>query len=188
MARRSQRLSSGSKVTSSPSHKRAASNTEVRNVEAKRSKTKKATPIKSQYFNDPEIPAQTAHDDDDDEASSSDDKDASEFGEGDEESSVSDAEDDEDSDDESDEVPNSRKKSTPAKGKTSSTAIRPKDNELLRPGVKAGLGPGTQVVIKKPKARSAGKTPYQDATIHPNTLLFLKDLKQNNERQWLKSK
>ena len=56
-----------------------------------------------------------------------------------------------------------------------------------RSGVKAGLGPGSEVIIKKPKARGAGKTPYSDDTIHPNTFLFLKDLKQNNDRQWLKS-
>lgn len=64
--------------------------------------------------------------------------------------------------------------------------LRAKD--LSRPGVKTGLGPGTQVIIKKPKARDAGDTPYSDETIHPNTMLFLKDLAANNNRQWLKSK
>jgi hypothetical protein len=59
--------------------------------------------------------------------------------------------------------------------------------ELWREGVKTGLGPGQQVVIKKPKARPAGKVPYSDGSIHPNTLLFLKDLKGNNDREWLKS-
>ncbi|CAI9626763.1 unnamed protein product [Alternaria burnsii] len=56
--------------------------------------------------------------------------------------------------------------------------------ELWRPGAK--LAPGTQLVIKKPKARDAGDTPYLDHTIHPNTMLFLKDLAANNDRQWLK--
>jgi uncharacterized protein (TIGR02453 family) len=42
------------------------------------------------------------------------------------------------------------------------------------------------VIIKKPKARPAGKIPYTDETIHPNTLLFLQDLKANNNREWLK--
>jgi hypothetical protein len=67
---------------------------------------------------------------------------------------------------------------------------RPADTpkELWRPGTKTGLGPGQQVVIKKPKAREAGKTPYADSRVHPNTLLFLKDLAQNNDREWLKSK
>jgi len=60
--------------------------------------------------------------------------------------------------------------------------------ELWRPGVKTGLGPGTQVVIKKPKARDSGATAYTENTIHPNTMLFLTDLAANNDRQWLKSK
>ena len=58
------------------------------------------------------------------------------------------------------------------------------EKELWKPGAK--LAPGTQLVIKKPKARDAGDTPYLDHTIHPNTMLFLKDLAANNDRQWLK--
>jgi hypothetical protein len=58
------------------------------------------------------------------------------------------------------------------------------EKELWKPGAK--LVPGTQLVIKKPKARDAGDTPYTDDTIHPNTMLFLKDLATNNDRQWLK--
>ena len=61
-----------------------------------------------------------------------------------------------------------------------------KGQELWRPGVKTGLAPGEQVFIKLPKARQAGKTPYKDDTIHPNTLHFLNDLKENNDREWLK--
>jgi hypothetical protein len=73
------------------------------------------------------------------------------------------------------------------KGTGATVAARStKGKELWREGVRAGLGPGNQVVIKKPKARDAGKTPYRDETIHPNTLLFLKDLKANNDREWLK--
>lgn len=52
--------------------------------------------------------------------------------------------------------------------------------------MKTGLAPGQAVFIKLPKAREPGKTPYQDSTIHPNTLLFLRDLKANNDREWLK--
>jgi hypothetical protein len=37
-----------------------------------------------------------------------------------------------------------------------------------------------------PQAREAGDTPYADDRIHPNTLLFLKELKANNNRDWLK--
>jgi hypothetical protein len=58
------------------------------------------------------------------------------------------------------------------------------DKELWESGAK--LPPGTQLIMKKPKARDAGPTPYTDDTIHPNTMLFLKDLAANNERQWLK--
>ncbi|KAL4997031.1 hypothetical protein BDV10DRAFT_170532 [Aspergillus recurvatus] len=59
--------------------------------------------------------------------------------------------------------------------------------ELWREGVKTGLGPGKEVFIKKPKARDPGDIPYTDDTLHPNTMLFLKDLAKNNERQWLKA-
>ncbi|KAI9871509.1 MAG: hypothetical protein M1830_002805 [Pleopsidium flavum] len=63
-----------------------------------------------------------------------------------------------------------------------------KGQELWRHGVKTGLGPGKQIFIKIPKAREGGKTPYTDDTIHPNTFLFLGDLADNNDREWLKSK
>lgn len=182
MARKSERLSSGAKST--PTHKRAASTTVTPSVDAKRSKTKKATPTKSQYFelkNDQEAGDDEVSDDD-----SSSDGEASNF-EGDPgEPQSSEVEDDDESD--SGDDPKPRKKSAPRQGATSSTAIRTKGEELWRPGVKAGLGPGTQVVIKKPKARPAGETPYNEETIHPNTLEFLSDLKMNNDRQWLKSK
>ncbi|MCJ1335795.1 hypothetical protein MMC09_001069 [Bachmanniomyces sp. S44760] len=61
-----------------------------------------------------------------------------------------------------------------------------KGQELWRPGVKADVEPGQEVFIKLPKAREAGKTPYKPSTIHPNTILFLSDLKKNNDREWLK--
>lgn len=81
-----------------------------------------------------------------------------------------------------------RKKSTPrGKSATKSLSVRQKQGdeaELWKPGAK--LLPGTQVIIKKPKARDAGDTPFTDETIHPNTMLFLQDLKKNNDRQWLK--
>lgn len=67
------------------------------------------------------------------------------------------------------------------------TASKPvKGQELWRPGVKTGLAPGEAMFIKLPKAREAGKTPYQDDTVHPNTMAFLGDLKGNNDREWLK--
>jgi len=60
------------------------------------------------------------------------------------------------------------------------------EEELWKPG--ATLPSDTQIIIKKPKARDAGPTPYTDETIHPNTLLFLQDLAANNDRKWFKSK
>lgn len=59
------------------------------------------------------------------------------------------------------------------------------EKELWKPGAK--LEPGTRLIIKKPKAREAGDTPYTESTIHPNTMLFLEEIKENNDRQWLKS-
>lgn len=61
-----------------------------------------------------------------------------------------------------------------------------KGQELWRPGVKSKLAPGEAMWIPLPKARGAGKTPYQDHTVHPNTMAFLGELKENNEREWLK--
>ncbi|KAM5460344.1 hypothetical protein McanMca71_000192 [Microsporum canis] len=61
-----------------------------------------------------------------------------------------------------------------------------KGNELWREGVKTGLEPGKEVFIKLPTPRDDGGIPYEDGTIHPNTVLFLADLKENNDREWLK--
>lgn len=36
------------------------------------------------------------------------------------------------------------------------------------------------------KLRDIGGVPYEDTRLHKNTLLFLKDLKANNKRSWLK--
>ena len=61
-----------------------------------------------------------------------------------------------------------------------------KRKELWREGVKTGLGPGKEVFIQKPKMRDDGGVPYHDESLHPNSKFFLLDLKENNERQWLK--
>lgn len=60
------------------------------------------------------------------------------------------------------------------------------NKELWREGVTTGLGPGKEVIIKKPKMRDPGDVPYKDETIHPNTKLFLEDLVENNDRVWFK--
>lgn len=36
------------------------------------------------------------------------------------------------------------------------------------------------------KLRETGEVPYEDERVHKNTMLFLKDLKANNKRPWLK--
>lgn len=82
--------------------------------------------------------------------------------------------------DASDEEPIS-KKTTP-RGRPQKKEANEK--ELWKHGAK--LEPGTQLIIKKPKARQAGDTPYTESTIHPNTMLFLEEIKENNDRQWLK--
>lgn len=207
MARKSQRISAGA-ATSLPSHKRAASNTSLPAGETKKSRTQKATPTKSQYFtkyaNDSARSKKQADDSgdelapdddededvDEDELASAPEEDLSEFGSA---HDSDDAEDDDDNDEdeyESEvEESKSRRKSLSKTKKSAAGKLQSvSGGELWREGVKTGLGPGQQVVIKKPKARPAGKVPYSDGAIHPNTLLFLKDLKENNNREWLKSK
>lgn len=183
MARKSQRLSSASGAT--PTHKRAASATALPGETTKKTKTQKATPTKSQYFeSDTKNPSdEVMRDDEDDELSSAPADDASDFGL---DSTSEDEDEDEDSYDDDEDAPKrSKKNATPRKIGSSTTATR--GSEVWREGVKTGLGPGKEVIIKKPKARAAGKTPYADDTLHPNTLLFLADLKKNNDREWLKS-
>ncbi|KAJ4319670.1 hypothetical protein N0V94_003813 [Neodidymelliopsis sp. IMI 364377] len=117
-------------------------------------------------------------------ASEEESGDASDFEAQSEKEATSESELDEDaSDDES-----ALKKATPRGRSQKKSLTTHKKNtdekELWRPGAK--LEPGTQLVIKKPKARDAGDTPYNESTIHPNTMLFLKEIKANNDRQWLK--
>lgn len=64
--------------------------------------------------------------------------------------------------------------------------IGSKGQELWRPGVKSKLAPGEAVFVPLPKAREEGKIKYRDDWIHGNTMLFLGELKRNNDREWLK--
>ena len=98
--------------------------------------------------------------------------------------SLSDREDDVDLYDGSD--VESKKRKTRGKG-TTSKALPTKGKLQQKGSPGTGLGPGKQVVTRLPKPRQAGDTPYSDTTIHPNTLLFLRDLASNNRREWLKS-
>lgn len=71
-------------------------------------------------------------------------------------------------------------------GDSDTAAEQQLSKDLWREGVKTGLGPGKEVFIEKPKPRDPGGVPYRDDTLHPNTKLFLEDLAENNEREWLK--
>ena len=145
--------------------------------------TNKTTPKKSQYF---ESTSETSPDESvvENEASGYEDEDQSV-------SAVSSPPESEEEQDEAsdmtteDDRPRKRKAGRISKTGVTSAQVA-KGKELWRPGVKADAAPGQEIVIKLPKARQPGKTPYKHDTIHPNTMLFLKDLKQNNDREWLK--
>lgn len=200
MARRSTRLSSTPKTTPSSttnSRKRAATNSEITPRKSKHSKGEhdvKPDPKKSGHFarQYEDATGMTSSDD----SGGDEDDDESDFG-GQAESDTAgeegepSSEDDEDEDFSDNDGPKRKKqkRSTPKQAHPSrnSLAMRTNGAELWRDGVTTGMEPGMEVIIKKPKARPAGKTPYRDDTIHPNTLLFLGELKRNNDRQWLKS-
>lgn len=109
-------------------------------------------------------------------------------------SSASEPEDDDDSEDDfsassadgKDKKAFKRKPVAKSNAKAKPKTARGKGQEIWREGAKIGFEPGTEVVFKKPKARPAGNTEYRDQTVHPNTMLFLADLKRNNDREWLK--
>ena len=147
--------------------------------------TMNVTPKKSTYFDHPSGSESAQESPAEKEESGYDDEDAS----------VAETEDDvEEEDEESEEYdsvePASHKRKRSRLGsstKPPSSAAKPKKGEeLWRVGVRSNLEPGQEIFVKLPKARQAGSTPYTDSTIHPNTLLFLGDLKKNNERAWLK--
>lgn len=143
-----------------------------------RSTRSKVTPRKSQYFE--REGSSSSSDGEDEERSDYEDQASATTAE-----SVDQDEDDYASD--SPAPPRKKTKvNTVGKAAPNTNITMTQGNELWRPGVKTGLGPGTQVIIDKPKARPAGKIPYKDDEIHPNTMLFLAELAQNNDREWLK--
>ena len=146
----------------------------------------KTTPKKSQYFEHGSSSESESESELANEGSGYEDEDASaSLVSSPPESEVDDEEEDEYV---SEEDSSKKRKRGRPKMKTNSKAVSTgkKGQELWRPGVKAATAPGEAVYIKLPKAREAGKTPYTDSTIHPNTFLFLKDLRANNDREWLK--
>ena len=155
------------------SSKRAAPHKATPTRQSKRSK---ATPVKSPYFE---------QDSDDEEGDQASDAAKSEDYENESDSAASESDDVGDSASDEDRSPKARR--TAAKGKALPLRGNGEGGEtaLWKHGAK--LVPGTKVVFKKPKPRAAGNVPYDDRTIHPNTMLFLADLAANNDRQWLKS-
>jgi hypothetical protein len=144
----------------------------------------KRTKVRSSYFE---------HDSSEDDKKSSDGADikvldASDYEDDEETNELSPSEAEQDVADSEEEVkPRKAGRGKAAKGVTMPIHKKQADaKELWESG--ARLEPGTQLIIKKPKAREAGDTPYSEDTIHPNTMLFLKDLAANNDRQWLKRK
>ncbi|ETI23200.1 hypothetical protein G647_04997 [Cladophialophora carrionii CBS 160.54] len=151
----------------------------------KERRTGKVTPTRSKYFHELDSEDDNVGDNGDDD-SGYEDEDASA-----QEAPSSDESLDEDDDDSEQDVRKRKAKSKKApKGAgglgAAVSAVIEKGKELWRPGVKTGLGPGKQVFIEKPKPRGDGGIKYLPGTIHPNTMAFLKDLKANNDREWLK--
>ena len=138
-----------------------------------------STPKKSKYFEEPgsegdEIELSSAAE----EASGYEDEDVSVS-----EAPTSEESGEDNYDSEEDQKPKRKAKKSPG---GIGTAIVNAGKNLWREGVKAGLGPGKQVFIEKPKPRGDGGVKYVPDRIHPNTMLFLADLKKNNDREWLK--
>ncbi|KAL9074163.1 MAG: hypothetical protein Q9157_004477 [Trypethelium eluteriae] len=194
MPRGRPRKASANTTPPTSSRKRASGATSTPIRRSKRAKASdqtpkvKVTPKKSQHFQHEEQDEVTAEDE-----LSEPETSVAEEGSGyeDEDESVIPSPSDSDDVDEDYSTSDDTKTKKRAKGRGQKNQLggAPKGangKELWRQGVKAGLGPGNQVVIKKPKPRQAGDTPYTDDSIHPNTLLFLKDLKENNDREWLK--
>lgn len=141
--------------------------------------TLKSTPTKSKYF---EGTSESGFES----SEASADEELSAFEDEDGDAEVSSAQESESDVEMTDEDETPRKAKTKLKQSPASRRKQSAAKMAMKEGAKTGYGPGTQVIIKKPKARPAGSTPYKDDTIHPNTLLFLKDLKANNNRPWLK--
>ncbi|OAG37913.1 hypothetical protein AYO21_07885 [Fonsecaea monophora] len=150
----------------------------------------KTTPTKSKYFQEPDSEDEDVDiKEDESEESGYEDQEASETDQPSTEEP--DTEDDYESDEEHKRRKPKKKTVKSGGGLTGgiqavANAVLEQGKELWRPGVKTGLGPGKQVFIEKPKPRDDGGIKYAAEKIHPNTMAFLKDLKENNDREWLK--
>ncbi|KAK7888113.1 hypothetical protein LTR67_008990 [Exophiala xenobiotica] len=190
------RKSRGSMATpsSTTSHKRQLSETAATVTPGSRTSKRlkdsagkvKSTPTKSKYFEDPDSGDDEVPESADELADSGyEDEDLSAI----EEPSGPETGGDDDFDSEED-GRKSRPKARVKKSKVGATStistVLEKGKELWRAGVSTGLGPGKQVFIEKPKPRGDGGIKYVPERIHPHTMAFLKDLKNNNDREWLK--
>ena len=150
----------------------------------------KVTPKKSPYFEHPTLDSEPESDIED-ENSGYEDEDASAVSSPPSSGGSDEEAESEEDESESDTKPKKKRgpKSVSKVSGSNTTAVKigKKGQELWRPGVKSSLAPGEAIYIALPKARSAGSTPYTSSTVHPNTLLFLGDLRQNNDRDWLKT-
>ena len=168
-------------TTNTPS---ASSSRQSKRLKSSPVSSKNGTPKRSPYFehgSSSEVDSESVED----EASGYEDEDASASLA----SSPSESESEDGRDESEDDAPKKKQGRKIAIKKANGVAITnggTNGSEQWRPGVKVSAAPGEAVYIKLPKARRPGKTPYQDDTIHPNTLLFLKDLRANNDREWLK--
>ncbi|KAL6245237.1 hypothetical protein RBB50_008012 [Rhinocladiella similis] len=191
------RKSRGSAATPSSrsSHKRQLSETPISatpgsrtSKRLKRSASKtKSTPTKSKYFeqsdNESDDGEQSAEEAEDSGYEDQDPSAPDDFTESD--SEIQDASDSEEDQRKQKSKRKANKKSTAGVGSSVSPDLK-NGTELWRPGVSTGLGPGKQVFIEKPKPRGDGGIKYMPGRIHPNTMAFLNDLKNNNDREWLK--
>lgn len=159
MARTSQRLSAG--ITN---HKRNISDNAATDKDTKKSKL-----ARDETQTDPDDSATSEEDELSEFESEADPSDADSSGDGDMDYSE-------------DDRPRSKKttaRRTSAKTTPTARVVSSTDQNVK---LKAGEVRITEI----PKARPAGKIPFEDHTLHPNTFLFLKDLKSNNDRPWLK--
>lgn len=162
------------RLSASHEIKRAKSNASPSNTPVK------STTKKSKYFepeSSDEPPTEPSDSNGDESGSAYEDKES-------EESPVHDSDPEDPSDSEGDSGKPRAKDNQSRSDRPAADAL--KGRELWREGVRTGLGPGKEVFIPKPKARDAGDVAYRDETLHPNTRLFLLDLAENNEREWLK--
>lgn len=124
-----------------------------------------ATPKKSKYFEAADSDDESTEDatSDDGEASGYEDEEAE-----DEDDSPSDPPSESEDEDESEEAAKPKRRKG-GKQAGSTPASMGKSSQLWREGVKAGLGPGKQVFIAKPKPRGDGGVKYVPGRIHPNS-------------------